>query len=236
DGFRGLAVLAVMWGHAQLQYVIPPAPWGLAAFGVEMFFVLSGFLITRGLMRARAHKTGIGYFYRRRAARIIPPVVILLVAAWPFVSWTEWWQVATFTRNYLWHGPPSVLTPTWSLCVEEHYYLLWPLIAGVLPAWLVLRLSILLVAASWGYAWYLETTSLWSSGYAAHVAASGATHFRMVPIVLGSIIACLEPYVVGRRAGLVVGLACLGAGAFGFEWSTAFGKYFGLGYEGPAYI
>jgi peptidoglycan/LPS O-acetylase OafA/YrhL len=135
DGLRAIAVLLVFVSHMGLGHLVP------GGFGVTIFFFLSGYLIT-SLMRAEASNAGrVSFtgFYLRRTLRIIPPLWITLmfggalVAAGLIQTKIDWLAVPSqffFLTNYdrLWNhhgGFPS--SPLWSLGVEEHFYLLFPL-------------------------------------------------------------------------------------------------------------
>lgn len=147
DGIRGIAVLAVLIFHFfQLQPVggtfLLDTFQKLTKFGqtgVTLFFVLSGFLITRILLQTRKTEGYFRNFYARRTLRIFPLyyaylilelVVLPLLGLMPAVAWSEQW----FYWVYLQNVPPTfdVLRAGpghfWSLAVEEHFYLLWPLI------------------------------------------------------------------------------------------------------------
>jgi len=124
DGIRAIAVLLVVLFH--LSHV--PFGW----VGVQLFFVLSGYLIT-GILRDT--KDGPGYwsrFYRRRAARILPPMLLLIWACTIFAKDRQIPTILGYTffagnvMNLTRYGR-LVLDPLWSLAVEEHFYLLWPL-------------------------------------------------------------------------------------------------------------
>ena len=137
DGLRALSIGAVLVGHvADTQ----GAPAALRMFahsgylGVRMFFVISGFLITSLLLREKAAKGAISLrdFYARRTIRIWPAFytyvfAVVLLAAFGFlqIQQHDVAYAATFTMNY--HGDRGwVLNHTWSLAVEEQFYLLWP--------------------------------------------------------------------------------------------------------------
>ena len=149
DGFRGLAILAVMLSHFLNagHAVTEESWWGrvlLGGFvGVDMFFVLSGFLITGILLDARVTTArGFGVFYARRALRIFPlyyaslALVFLLRPAGPD---SPWWD-RTFASNLgaTWKGRWLVspegfdLGHFWSLAVEEQFYLVWPFLVAAL--------------------------------------------------------------------------------------------------------
>src|SRR4051794_33388708 len=139
DLVRAAAIASVMLYHANTMRLVPgPAPW-LISFGwmgVDLFFVLSGFLIAGQLLKpwARGVRPEYGRFYLRRALRTIPAFafVVMLYFAFPQLRETPdiqpFWQFATFTEN-LFFTPtgPKAFDQVWSLCVEEHFYLLFPL-------------------------------------------------------------------------------------------------------------
>jgi peptidoglycan/LPS O-acetylase OafA/YrhL len=125
DGLRACAILAVFLSHAFKIRML----W----IGVDLFFVLSGFLIT-GILVDLKHKDLKGYFahfYERRARRILPPYVMLLIVV-SLVFGTSWavnWFLYLGLTNYvvLFPGPSFMpFNPLWSLGVEEQFYLVWP--------------------------------------------------------------------------------------------------------------
>lgn len=131
DGLRAFAVFAVVAFHCR----VPLAGGGY--IGVDIFFVLSGFLITGLLLRQHEH-VGIRLweFWLRRVLRLVPALAALLMAylaVAPFL-WPSRYQgidaalVAAFLSDYsrAYFGTPDMLRHTWSLSVEEHFYLLWP--------------------------------------------------------------------------------------------------------------
>lgn len=153
DGLRALAVLLVLWDHApgavQPAWMSALAKWrNPGNFGVDLFFVLSGFLITRILLAERAAGVPVRYFLARRACRIFPIYYLLLAAmAWTRPSAEVGWS-ALYLSNLtgaLFDTPRSGLHHTWSLCVEEHFYALWPLLVSFLPARASRRVIALLV-------------------------------------------------------------------------------------------
>ncbi|MHB1684854.1 MAG: acyltransferase family protein [Bacilli bacterium] len=143
DGLRALAVFAVIAYHLNLAW----APGGL--LGVDVFFVLSGYLITDLLVAQwdRSGRLNLKDFWLRRARRLLPALFVMLVvvAAWItlferaqlpplrgdvlaamlFVS--NWWFIFHHVAYFARFGPPSPLGHLWSLAVEEQFYLLWPL-------------------------------------------------------------------------------------------------------------
>jgi peptidoglycan/LPS O-acetylase OafA/YrhL len=139
DGLRGIAVLGVVLYHCLPRlagtWLHQPLLWGWA--GVNLFFALSGFLITSILIEARDKPHYFRNFYARRALRIWPMYVLLLVVCYAVPDWflgdklanQAHWQTllayALFVQN-LRHTPlPGTLGPTWSLAIEEQYYVLW---------------------------------------------------------------------------------------------------------------
>jgi peptidoglycan/LPS O-acetylase OafA/YrhL len=142
DGLRAGAVVAVAWAHW-----LPAWQFGLPlGAGVHLFFVLSGFLITRILLDLRAaprRLPAIGRFYVRRALRLFPAFFLVLgVAAWaavPLVRETWPWHAAYLSNVFVarearWQGHVSHF---WSLAVEEQFYLVWPWLIVFVPArWL----------------------------------------------------------------------------------------------------
>jgi peptidoglycan/LPS O-acetylase OafA/YrhL len=102
------------------------------SFGVRIFFVISGFLIT-GLLLNERERTGtisLPDFYVRRAYRILPAAYVFMLAMiaahWHALSWSSIFAALTYSSNYL-HEKNWVLGHLWSLSVEEQFYLLWPL-------------------------------------------------------------------------------------------------------------
>ena len=145
QALRALAVLLVVLYHAG----IPGFHGGF--LGVDVFFVVSGFVITNVLLRERASKntTSIPGFYARRIRRILPAATVVLIATifatyrWlSFITGASSAEdakfVAVFIGNFHFaaigtqyltaHQPPSTLQQFWSLAVEEQFYLVWPIL------------------------------------------------------------------------------------------------------------
>ncbi|QNK03659.1 acyltransferase family protein [Dyella telluris] len=141
DLLRTLAIVWVMLFHSYLVGGLGDHLWGAERYGwmgVDLFFVLSGYLIGTQVLRPLAAGGALDLFafYRRRAFRILPAffVVLALYALWP--AWRETpgmqplWQFPTFTFNLLYDQPQNyAFSHVWSLCVEEHFYLLFPFAA-----------------------------------------------------------------------------------------------------------
>lgn len=164
DGIRAIAVLVVIWGHGAatlqqtdvVQALRTFLPTGY--FGVQVFFVLSGFLITTLLIRERA-KTGrisLGAFYRRRAYRILPALwafllVLLILVLTQVIGGMgprDFAAAGLFIRDYFAHDGTWWVGHTWSLSVEEQFYILWPLLVIVLPRRIAVRVLIVGVLIS----------------------------------------------------------------------------------------
>ncbi len=198
DGVRAVSFLIVFLAHAGLDQIIP------GRFGVAVFFLLSGYLITTLLIRER-EKTGsisLKLFYMRRALRIFPPMYSILGATVLFLWLTR--QLSGITRgglcsqlfyyqNYYFHGGiiPG-LGPLWSLAVEEHFYLCFPL------------LMLLLLARSRNYQDIAQTLLgicalilVWRCCVVAYMPhgmqwARDASDTRADSILFGCVLACLQ--------------------------------------------
>lgn len=141
DLLRSIAIVWVMFFHTFLIGGLGPDWTWLTRFGwagVDIFFVLSGFLIGSQLLRTlqRGEALRLSDFYWRRAWRILPAfaVVLAVYVAFPVLreepNLEAWWQFASFTLNLLIdYGHNQAFSHAWSLCVEEHFYLCFPLLA-----------------------------------------------------------------------------------------------------------
>ena len=171
DGARGLAVLLVMSGHtwrAPSTGVPERAGASLVTVGwsgVELFFVLSGFLITGILLDAKGTERYFRNFYLRRVLRILPLYYALLAAAFVGAALLPHLigrLLGSANGEHLWYlfhlsnfamagrgqFAPAPLGVTWSLAVEEQFYLVWPFVVLALPGRWLLRLCLALVVAS----------------------------------------------------------------------------------------
>lgn len=180
DGIRGVAVALIVWRH--LELLVPAwedgAPLAGSFLGVDLFFVLSGFLITSLLLGEQEHTGAIrfGGFFRRRALRLLPALLVLLgahlgyaaVAGLPaglerssllsILFYYSNWKIAS--ELYVAEG----LGHMWSLAVEEQFYLVWPFVVALLAGRRRPRalLPALLVAATVAVA--LHRAVLWRQG------------------------------------------------------------------------
>ncbi len=132
DGIRAISILMVLCGHLSGAggMVRLSTAEGYAEFGVRVFFIISGFLITSILLEEREDSGAINLkrFYIRRAYRIFPAAYVFMGVAFVLfrhqLHSLDMWTAATYTSNY--HYRPWVLAHLWSLAVEEQFYLLWP--------------------------------------------------------------------------------------------------------------
>jgi peptidoglycan/LPS O-acetylase OafA/YrhL len=160
DTLRAVAIAVVMVFH--LDGLLPGAFDPIARFGwmgVDLFFVLSGYLIGSQLLKPVRDGRGVSLldFYRKRAYRILPVYLVVLAL---YVFWPLWreapgmsplWQFLTFTENFFVdYSVNHAFSHVWSLCVEEHFYLLLPLIVVVMSrraaAWKTIALLTFFVA------------------------------------------------------------------------------------------
>ena len=195
DGLRCLCISMVVWHHAR-PVDLPGIKLEVRGFlGVDFFFVLSGYLITTLLLResARFGRFSIRDFYIRRFVRIIPIYyfVVSSVAFYYIIidDQTQYLEILPyyylFLSNFL-VGHIPTLSPSWSLSVEEQYYLIWPALLMILSKRLVVPVLTLLiignVAIMTGWVWTHEPL------------AAGPLVFRMpnatyAPILMGSLAA-----------------------------------------------
>ena len=171
DGLRAIAVIAVMLYHLGVSWI----PGGF--LGVDLFFVISGYVITRLLLDSIQERGGLDLrdFYLARIRRLLPPLVFMIVTTSIFVGlWApdttkkfltdapfsltgamNWWLVFNHQDYFEASGRPPLLQHTWSLAVEAQFYLLWPLILLIVLKYLGKRLipaAALIIAATSGVA------------------------------------------------------------------------------------
>jgi peptidoglycan/LPS O-acetylase OafA/YrhL len=144
DLLRAVAIIWVMCFHTFLIGGLNEHFTWLSRYGwmgVDLFFVLSGFLIGSQVLSplARGEQFSFRDFYVRRAFRILPAfwVVLALYLSFPWFreapDLESWWKFATFTLNLLIdYDQNQAFSHAWSLCIEEHFYLLFPLLAWLL--------------------------------------------------------------------------------------------------------
>lgn len=141
DGLRGLAIILVLIFH---NFIYLEITW-YGQFGVDLFFVISGFLITEILLKSISSKRYFTNFYGRRLLRIFPIYYLCLVLIFFIlpdqilvdanlkVSWTNQWWFWTYLQNWFF-ATQSIsagavpIMHFWTLAIEEQFYLLWPLL------------------------------------------------------------------------------------------------------------
>lgn len=217
QGLRGIAVLMVVFYHCHPRFLhtwfYRASLWGWA--GVNLFFVLSGFLITSILLESRGKPLYFRNFYGRRVLRIWPVYVLVLLTCYLRAPWfvdlpvwtafktAPWWAYILFLQNLFRLTLPPALGPTWSLAIEEQYYFLWaPIVRTLRATWLlaVVPISFLVVAPLFRmshFAWITPTHTL--------------THIE--GIAMGSLLSLgLYTLPLSRRTWLILGLFAMPVG------------------------
>jgi len=162
DGVRGLMTLMVLVSH---YFGELPHGFGSLMFGwlaVDMFFVLSGYLVGKLILEKQQNDNFFQVFYARRICRTLPiyfvclAVNVMLMAAIA-APWTEFngpfplWSYFTFTQNFFMAATGGIgahwLSPTWTLAVEEHFYLIVPFLFFIIPR---RRIAFVLAAIAFG--------------------------------------------------------------------------------------
>ena len=202
DGLRGIAVLAVMLYHAGVSWL----PGGL--LGVDVFFVISGFLITYLLVTEWDRSGGIklGTFWLRRARRLLPALVLMLLfvsVVWGLMIGDDslplrkdvlfalgyganWWFAFSGQGYFSSFASPSPVLHTWSLSVEEQFYLLWPLVVVLLlrRGRSVLRWAVAGVALAAVATLIQSLAGVWTDRL------YYGTDTRAIPLLVGAALAC----------------------------------------------
>jgi peptidoglycan/LPS O-acetylase OafA/YrhL len=229
DGLRGIAILAVTGLHF--------FNLGGGFFGVDLFFVLSGFLITTLLLEAKPAgiRNGLGTFYGRRARRLLPALGVVLLFCVPLAGLITTGEATLYVSNIIdaTVGPNHPLRNLpldhlWSLAEEEQFYLVWPvlllvalphlrrttitrILVGVFLVLVAYRAALVLTGASWSRIYFAPDTH-----------ADG--------LVLGCLLALWRPRIPAWSAWLA-GAAVLAFFALGVETSTAWLMYGLPGFE-----
>lgn len=199
DGLRGLAILLVVVYHnfGFIDYFF------FGWLGVDLFFVLSGFLITDILLRTLPEKNYLRNFYMRRVLRIFPLYYLALIIFLVIIPRTnipldlkyytdnQVW-LWTYLQNWLYifknPGQTTTLNHLWSLAVEEQFYLLWPMVILFVrrPQYLMILISFLLVAVLGLRLW------IWSNQVAELAYFNLYTFSRIDGICIGCLVALLR--------------------------------------------
>jgi peptidoglycan/LPS O-acetylase OafA/YrhL len=230
DGLRALAVLSVILFHCEIT--------GLASagfFGVDIFFTISGFIITAMLLKEYRNDGKLDFlsFYFRRLKRLMPPVFVLIGMAYlatdkisqdasavmlkdlpsALFFWANWWQIAD-GQNYF-DTTPRVLRHLWSLAVEEQFYFVWPPIAYIVLRYFSVRavgitaLSLALLSTAWMA--YLYATGADASG---HNRLYLGTDTHATGLLIGAALGCFwNPWAAPATARPRLGLQALAVAA-----------------------
>ncbi len=214
DGVRGLAILLVMLFHFQgtRPHLIPKAltyPMLLGWSGVDLFFVLSGFLITGILIETRRADNYFSSFYARRVLRIVPLYLLAVFLCFrvalplarsrgydldPGGALEPWYWLHASNWKSAFGADVRPLSHFWSLSIEEQFYLVWPAFVLWVPPKRLGAACALLAAAACGLRWFA----------AAHGAPPEALHrltiFRIDSLALGGFVAVLVRQPRWRRA------------------------------------
>lgn len=232
DVLRGFAILLVFFSHT-FSFL---HPFEFGWIGVDLFFVLSGFLITEGLLNAKSSKNYFQNFYIRRFLRIFPLYYFVLIFFF-YISPSFFSSYNAETYNYykpnqLWfwthlqnwlfvekgmpHSP--ILSHFWSLAIEEQFYLVWPFIIYLINKTKTIRLTILfLILAA-----LVTRVILWSKGPTDFTTYYCNTLTRMDSILLGCLVAIWkrEGRAISMQIIVLVQLICI----FYFTISLLIGK------------
>jgi len=206
DGLRAIAVTAVIFYHLGFQWI----PGGF--LGVDLFFVISGYVITRLLLDSIARSGGLDLrgFYKARARRLLPPLVFMIVVTAFYISiWAQdsvkrfitdtpfsitglmnWWLVVKEQDYFEAIGRPPLLQHTWSLAVETQFYLVWPVLLLVILKRFgqkVIPIAALAIALFSGTALFLVSLQLDASSSVSHVYFGTDTH--SIGLFLGAALA-----------------------------------------------
>jgi peptidoglycan/LPS O-acetylase OafA/YrhL len=208
DGLRAVAVIAVILYHLGISWI----PGGF--LGVDLFFVISGYVITRLLLDSIQERGGLDLrdFYMARIRRLLPPLIFMIVvtsivvgiwapdttkkfltdAPFSIFGGMNWWLVFNEQDYFESSGRPPLLQHTWSLAVEAQFYLLWPLILLVVLKYFgkrVIPAAALTIAAISGVALMLVSFQLdaTNSSKVSHIYFGTDTH--SIGLFLGAALA-----------------------------------------------
>ncbi len=226
DGVRGLAILTVMISHGWYFFRVYPSAWyffpiHIGWTGVDLFFALSGYLITDILIRTKAAPNRAKSFYMRRVLRIFPLyygalLAIFLavhVSVWvrsqiPMHTWKGWLIYVVYLQNwYILHNAriwwSNMSWHFWSLAAEEQFYLLWPWIAWNASPRNLVRISVLAMLGGL----FLRCFIMWQFGPPSTVYESFLTPTRGDGLFIGAAIAAYssEHGGISQRALAVLG-------------------------------
>lgn len=222
DGLRALAVITVMAFHLGWSFV----PGG--AFGVSLFFTLSGYLITQVMLadHAQAGKVDLKRFWSRRLRRLAPGSIVCLIAVavvalcgllegnrlrgdlFAALGYSANWRFATAGTTYaqLFESAPSPVLHFWSLAIEEQFYVIFPLLMIVLLRWRKILVPTLALLTAASVAAMVLTNSRNLAYY--------GTHTRAAELLIGALLALVVPVSKQIRGLAAKIFAVVGAIAF----------------------
>lgn len=220
DALRAIAVTMVLYSH----FLAPNGSSFWGHIGVRLFFVLSGFLITRLLLEARAAAEfeagpALRSFYIRRALRIFPPYFAVLGFVWltdlEQSSGSLVWH-ALYLSNF-WYAlrnewTPWLLCHFWSLSIEEQFYIAWPLVVLLAPRRRVEAITIGVILLSLAYRFYWPITATPA------LARDLLPPASMDALALGALLACRRTRGVGLPQWMRLGWPVLAAIFLAIEW------------------
>lgn len=245
DGLRAIAVLPVILFHAGIQM------FSGGFIGVDIFFVISGYLITTIILTEKIEgRFSLIRFYERRARRILPALFFVLLVCLPLAWWIliphdmrafskSLGYIPVFASNMFfartsgYFDGAAELKPllhTWSLAVEEQYYLLFPLLLLLTwrwgQRWIILLLTLLgmasLVGAQWGLVYHPTATFYVLPARAWELLAGSFTAFYLLthpkPLI--------HPFI--KETFALVGLILIGLSVFGLNKNTPFPGLYAL--------
>lgn len=254
DTLRAIAIIIVLIYH----YKVVVSPENLFGFmstmgwtGVDLFFVLSGYLIGNQVLSAfaKGQDFSIKLFYIRRFLRTLPNYYFVLALYFLFpvalggTATAPLWSFLTFTQN-LGLGPGETFTHSWSLCIEEQFYLIFPIIALLIAysrrsiglAWTALVGAMVLAMFLRGFNWYTHgEQNISARSFMEHIYYSSFTRFdELLPGVAIALLKNFHPTVYAallRRGNLLLlaGLASVGLIFYVFqnyEYIRGFGRTF----------
>ncbi|WP_233007286.1 acyltransferase family protein [Rheinheimera faecalis] len=254
DTLRAIAIIIVLIYH----YKVVVSPDNLFGFissvgwtGVDLFFVLSGYLIGNQILSAfsKGQDFSLKLFYIRRFLRTLPNYYFVLALYFIFpvalggTATAPLWSFLTFTQN-LGLGPGETFTHSWSLCIEEQFYLIFPVIALLIAssrrsiglAWTALVSAMLLAMFLRGLNWYTHgEQNVSARSFMEHIYYSSFTRFdELLPGVAIALLKNFHPAVYAallRRGNLLLlaGLASVGLMFYVFqnyEYIRGFGRTF----------
>ena len=219
DGIRAIGIILVLFFHGGFGWA------GGGFFGVDVFFVLSGFLITALLVSEFRRHSGIGLkrFWGHRVRRLVPALLAVLAAVAVYAAFfappdtlgqlrgdaiatmlygNNWHQISGGTGYFAALNTPRPLLHTWSLSIEEQFYVVWPLIVLGLLAWTRSLRVLLAVTVAGAVASAVAMGVLYHGGAGASRDYYG-TDTRAQALLIGAALAVLLARPISRRRGQV---------------------------------